>query len=204
MTDAPVRRRLGAPERRAQLVDAAVAVLAEVGYQATKADAIAARAGVSKGLLWHYFADLDDLMETTARQTLLTLRSAVGAAIDLNAPAPQVIRAAIHGAADLRRTHGAERRAMQEIVLNLRTAGGGLRFGVEDFEDTYAQQAAIFARGQAEGDFRPELDPRLMAVTYQGAVDGMLNYLDAHPETDPERHADTVADVLLGGICRRA
>jgi len=64
VTDAPVRRRLGAPERRAQLVDAAVAVLAEVGYQATKADAIAARAGVSKGLLWHYFADLDDLMET--------------------------------------------------------------------------------------------------------------------------------------------
>jgi hypothetical protein len=30
----------------------------------------------------------------------------------------------------------------------------------------------------------------------------MLNYLDAHPETDPERHADTVADVLLGGIPR--
>ncbi len=29
--------------------------------------AVAAEAGVSKGLLWHYFADGDELMEATAR-----------------------------------------------------------------------------------------------------------------------------------------
>ncbi len=198
-TVARPRQRLSADERREQLFAAAVEVLAEQGFAGATADAIARRAGVSKGLLWHYFDDRDDLLEQTARRTLRTLLDAVGAVIDLAAPAPEVIRAALHGAADLRRTHGAERRAMNEIVLNLRQPDGSLRLGLSDYDDAYAAQADIFRRGQAEGDIRPDLDPMLLAVTYQGAVDSMLGYLDAHPDADADRHADTVADVLLGG-----
>jgi AcrR family transcriptional regulator len=56
-------------------------------------------AGVSKGLLWHYFADGDDLMEQTARVTLVTLRETVASDIDLSAEAPHIIRAAIRRAA---------------------------------------------------------------------------------------------------------
>lgn len=179
---------------------AAVEVLAAQGYTGATADAIARRAGVSKGLLWHYFADLDELFEMTARRTLTTLRAAAAAAIDLEAPAPDVIRSAVHAAAALRRTHGAERRAMREIILNLRTADGGPRLGHSDMDDLYASQEAIFRRGQQDGDFRETLDPRLLAVTYQGAVDSMLGYLDAYPDTDAGRHADNVAEILLGGI----
>ena len=79
------RQRLIAEERRDQLMAAAVEVLATHGYGATTADAIARRAGVSKGLLWHYFADLDELLEMTARRTLKTLSAAAAAAIDLAA-----------------------------------------------------------------------------------------------------------------------
>lgn len=204
MTGATTRRRqrLSADERRDQLVAAAVEVLAVHGYRGATADAIVRRAGVSKGLLWHYFADLDQLMEHTARRTLATLAAAVGARLDLTAPAPDVLRAAVHGAAGLLSTHGAQRRALQEIVLNLRSPDGSLRLSLHDYEDLYVAQEAIFRRGQDEGAFRDTLDPRLLAVTYQGAVDAMLAYLDAHPDVDPERHAATVAEVLLGGICR--
>ena len=194
------RQRLSADARREQLFAAAVEVLADGGFQSATADAIARRAGVSKGLLWHYFDDRDDLLEQTARRTLTTLLHAVAAVVDLAAPAPEVIRQAVHGAAGLRRTHGAERRAMNEIVLNLRQPDGSLRLGLSDYDDAYAAQADIFRRGQAEGDIRPDLDPLLVAVTYQGAVDSMLGYLDAHPEADAEAHADTVADLLLGGL----
>ena len=85
---------------------------------------------------------------------LLTLRSAVAAGLDVSAPAPEVIRAAIHGTADLRRTHNAERRAMQEIVLTLRGPGGGMRFPLEDVDDTYAEQAVILTRGRERGGSR--------------------------------------------------
>jgi AcrR family transcriptional regulator len=196
------RQRLSPEQRREQLATAAVEVLAAHGYRGASADAIVAQAGVSKGLLWHYFADLDDLMAHTARWTLMTIAQDVGADLDLTAPAPEVIRAAIKRAVGLLRTHRAERSALQEIVANLRTSDGSQRLTLHDYEDLYTAQEAIFRRGQDEGDFRSTLDPRLLAVTYQGAVDAMLSYLDTHPDVDPDRHAATVANVLLDGICR--
>ena len=194
------RQRLTAAERRDQLAAAVVEVLSSRGYRAATADTIVQEAGVSKGLLWHYFTDLDDLLEYTARQTLMRLARAVGATIDLTAPAPEVIRSAVHGAARLSQTHSRERRALQEIVLNLRTADGALRLTLDDYEELYVAQEAIFRRGQQEGHFRNDHDPRLLAVTYQGAVDAMLAYLETHPGADPQRHAAAVADVLLSGI----
>ena len=181
---------------------ATVDVLADRGFGGATADAISRRAGVSKGLLWHHFADLDDLVERTAHRTLTILASAAGASIDLTAPAPEVIRAALHAAVGLRNTHAAERRALREIALNLRTPEGDLRFGQRQLEDLYAAQEAIFRRGQADGDLRDTLDPRLLAVTYQGAVDAMLSYLDAYPDTDADRYAETVAEILLSGAVR--
>lgn len=185
-------------------MSAAVQVLADQGYANATAMAVARTAGVSKGLLWHYFADLDDLFEATAVRTLTRLAQAAGAAIDLTAPAPEVIRSAVHAAAALRLTHGAERRAMTEIIFNLRTADGKQRLSLQHLDGLYSSQEEIFRRGQRDGDLRTDLDPRLLAVTYQSAVDGMLGYLDAYPHTDAGRHADTVADVLLGGMGQAA
>jgi AcrR family transcriptional regulator len=194
------RRRLSADQRREQLADAAVAVVASQGYRGTTADAIAKRAGVSKGLLWHYFSDRDDLLEFTAQRTLVKLRETVAADVDLAQPVPQLLRDAIHRVTGLRATHRAELKAMHEIVLNLRTADGTPRLDLAQYDETYAQQEAIFRRGQAEGDFRRTLDPRYMAATYQGAVDTMLDYLDTHPDADPDQYATALADILLDGL----
>ena len=198
------RQRLSAEHRREQIMSAAVLVLAEQGYHGASAEAIAQRAEVSKGLLWHYFDSRDDLMEQTAMRALVELRNAVGAQIDLTAPAPAVIRSAIRAAAGVRRTHAAERHAIGEIVTNLRAADGAPRLTQRNYEDTYAAQEEIFRRGQHEGAFRTSLDPRVLAITYQGSVDAMLGYLDTYPDTDPDVYADALADVLLGGICVRA
>jgi AcrR family transcriptional regulator len=194
------RRRLSAAERRDQLVAAAVAVLAEQGYAGATADAIAQRAGVSKGLLWHYFADLDDLFEQTAVRTVAVLRDAVAARLDLRAAVPEVVHAAVRAVVDLRETHGPERRAMDEVIRNLRHPDGTARLGQQHLEELYAGQEALFRRGQADGDVRRDLDPRALSVAYQGAVDSLLGYLDAFPAADPAAYAATVAEVLVGGF----
>jgi AcrR family transcriptional regulator len=200
-TARPPRRRLSAGQRRRQLIAATVSVLSRCGYQGTSLAAIASEAGVAKGLLWHYFADGDDLMDQTARVTLAALRETVAADIDLSAEIPQVIRAAIRRAAALRESHRAELRAIREIVQNLRHPDGTLRFGLNDlYDETYTLQAALFQRGQDEGSLRGSIDTRYLAVTYQGAVDAMLAYLDSYPGTDAEAYAATVADILLNGI----
>jgi hypothetical protein len=88
---------------------------------------------------------------------------------------------------------------MHEIVDNLRSPDGTRRLGLDGYEQTYQLQAALFQRGQDEGSLRP-VDTRYLAVTYQAAVDAMLDYLDAYPDTDADQYAATVADILLDGI----
>jgi len=70
MTDArQAFTRESADARRADLIDAAAACLAEQGLAGTTVRAICARAGVSPGLLRHYFGGIDDLIAATYRAT---------------------------------------------------------------------------------------------------------------------------------------
>jgi betaine-aldehyde dehydrogenase len=70
--------------RRAQLIEATIATMAEFGYSATTLALIGQRAGVSTGLVAHYFADKNGLIEATlrslgrrlARATAMRLRHA--------------------------------------------------------------------------------------------------------------------------------
>lgn len=55
-------RREGEAQRRAGLITAALALVAEGGMEAATVRAIAARAGVTPGLIRHYFAGRDELI----------------------------------------------------------------------------------------------------------------------------------------------
>src|ERR671910_1617823 len=56
----PVRRRLSAEERRRQLVAIGLAMIVETPIQDLSMDDIAAEAGISRGLLFHYFPTKTD------------------------------------------------------------------------------------------------------------------------------------------------
>jgi betaine-aldehyde dehydrogenase len=65
--------------RRRQLVEVTIDSLAELGYMGTTLAQIAARAGVSPGLVAHYFSDKDGLLEAAfrslARRVALQVRA---------------------------------------------------------------------------------------------------------------------------------
>ena len=67
---------------RQAILDATVATLAEVGYSATSARAIATRAGVAPGGVFYHFGSMDDLLatvfETCNDGRIERLRTAVG------------------------------------------------------------------------------------------------------------------------------
>ncbi|MGI8415383.1 MAG: hypothetical protein ACR2P2_04095 [Nakamurella sp.] len=39
-----------------------------------------------------------------------------------------------------------------------------------------------------------------MAVTYQGAIDAMLGYLESHTDTDTGAYADTLSNLLIAAV----
>ena len=57
---APVRRRLSADDRRRQLVGIGLAKIVEKPIQDLSMDDIAAEAGISRGLVFHYFPTKTD------------------------------------------------------------------------------------------------------------------------------------------------
>jgi AcrR family transcriptional regulator len=199
----PARRRLSEDERRAQILRATIEVVADRGFEAASASLIAARAGVSKGLIWHYFAGKNDLMKQAVLETVRRIRDEVAAAVDPATPVPDTIRTYIRTVASVRRTRPDEFRGMDRIVRRLEEPDGTPAFSLHDYEELYQGQQSLFRRGQAEGHFR-DIDTRVMAITYQAAVDAMLSYLDSHPDTDIDQYADALADLLLAALARPA
>lgn len=57
-------------ERPGEIVEAALAVFTEKGFAAARLDEIAARAGVSKGALYLYFATKEDLFRAVVEQAI--------------------------------------------------------------------------------------------------------------------------------------
>jgi AcrR family transcriptional regulator len=58
-------RKAQAEERRLQIMNTALTVFASHGFKGTSIKDIAAAAGISQGLMYHYFASKEDLLEAT-------------------------------------------------------------------------------------------------------------------------------------------
>ncbi|SPX56306.1 transcriptional regulator BetI [Klebsiella pneumoniae] len=65
------------PIRRRQLIDATLDAINEVGMHDATIAQIARRAGVSTGIISHYFKDKNGLLEATMRDITSQLRDAV-------------------------------------------------------------------------------------------------------------------------------
>ncbi|MGM0526081.1 MAG: transcriptional regulator BetI [Pseudomonadota bacterium] len=62
------------PVRRQQLIDATIDVVAELGLKSTTINLIAKKAGLSSGIISHYFGGKQALIEATVRYLLSRLR----------------------------------------------------------------------------------------------------------------------------------
>lgn len=194
----PTRQRLSADHRRRQILQATTLVIARAGYANTSLTEITEIAGISKGLLWHYFADRSDLMRQTVFYLAAQLRESVTGNLDLSTSVPDVIRAVLVRTALFTRTHSAELKAINQIVHNSQTNDGQQLLTVLDYEAIYVDHERLIRRGQREGSIRKG-DIRVMVVSYQGVIDATIGYLQMHPELDPASYAGEVAELFLSG-----
>jgi AcrR family transcriptional regulator len=76
----PGRKRLGSAQRRDQLLDVAVDLAAGGDLSAVSVQDIAARAGVSEGLLYHYFPTKDALLLAAVQRAADAMSAALSVA----------------------------------------------------------------------------------------------------------------------------
>jgi AcrR family transcriptional regulator len=194
-----------AEDRPREICTAALDVFAEKGFAAARLDEIARRAGVSKGTLYLYFKDKEDLFRAVVRDTV--------------APNIEVIRASLAGAemtfADVIRlflprfaeiTGRVPVGAVAKMVI-----GESRNFPelAKVWHDHVASKAIgmiaeLIERAQARGEVRPG-DPRLHAFTLMGPmVLGLLWRETLQPAggavLDLEALARQHAESVLGGL----
>lgn len=187
--------------RRAQIVTAAVDVLADEGFRAASLQRIAQRAGVSKPLILYHFDSKDELLRQVLFDTVGAMSHAAVADLDLVAPPPDVLRDLVHRSAEVGVSHRRERRAVQQIITNLGPGrDGGPVVMPSDAGQLHDALEGLFRAGQASGHFRADLDTRVMAITYQAAIDAMHTHIDTEPDADPVRYADSLVDILLAAV----
>ena len=199
MTD----RSIAQEEKRRLILAAAVRVFARKGYHTCRVGDIAEEAGVAHGLLYHYFDSKDELLETIFRETWAELLEAMRAVGESDAPAAEQLRRV--GAILLR----SWRRDPDLVTVLVREVvrSGDLERRVVELDEALEAIERIVARGQALGEFRPELDPRLASLIVYGALEEILTgwVLGQLEEGDEEvaRAERTFADLLVGGLAQR-
>src|SRR5690625_1202710 len=83
--------------RRRQLIDATIDSIHDVGFSATTLQSISRRAGLSTGLVAHYFKDKDGLLEATLRSLASDLSAVIAEKLGLAVTPRERLQAIIAG-----------------------------------------------------------------------------------------------------------
>ena len=198
MTD----RSINAEERRRLLLGAAVRVFARSGFHGARVGDVAAEAGVAHGLVYHYFSSKDELLETIFRETWSALLAAMQEVEESSDPAREQLRKV--GAIVLRTwTRDPD---LVRVLVNEVTRGPQLHREIAEIRQAFEAIERIVRAGQARGELRAGLDPRLAAVVFYGALEEILTgwVLDELPgaETDVAVAERAVVDIVCGGLDR--
>jgi TetR/AcrR family transcriptional regulator, fatty acid metabolism regulator protein len=190
----------GAEEKRRLILDAAVRVFARKGFHASRVGDIAEEAGVAHGLLYHYFASKDEVLETVFRENWAVLLARIRAVEESDAPAREQLR---HVAAILLRTWRHEPDIVRVLVREI-ARSPELQERVADLVQPVDAIARIIERGRRSGELRDDVDPTLAAIVFYGAIDELLTgwVLGQLPdgEADVAAAEQTVVDVLCAGL----
>ncbi len=153
----------GSLATRAAILDAAEELFARQGLRATTIKQIAARAGINSALLYYYFADKETLYREVLRRlvdTLVTRASAM--LLEADTPEDGVREVVRHQAAFLLAHPLAPRLIVRELVEHGGRHAEGL---VPILAAPFARLCEVIERGQREGCFRRDLEPRFAALS---------------------------------------
>jgi AcrR family transcriptional regulator len=187
-------------DKRRVILDAAVRVFAAKGYHTCRVGDIAEEAGIAHGLLYHYFSSKEEVLETVFRENWSQLLEAF-ARIEASGEPPLEQLGAI--AKTLLRAWRDQPDLVSVMVREV-ARSSHLQGQVDEIGAGFRAIQRVIERGQADGSFRDDLDPRLASWIFYGGLEEILTgwVLGQLPDGDEEvaRAEQTLIDIVLGGL----
>ncbi|MFD9125824.1 TetR/AcrR family transcriptional regulator [Kitasatospora sp. NPDC059571] len=182
--------------RRAQIVAAAIEVIAEVGYHRASFAKIAERAGLSStGMISYHFEGRDDLMREVVAEVMRLADGYVRPRIEAHASYAGRLRASIEGNLDLCAEYPNHLAAIVEILANLRGGDPGMVAFLDTTEAALAVQVEQIRRAQRAGEFC-DFDPWVMVRAIRAAIDDVVRRATHDPGLDVRAAGRELADLF--------
>jgi TetR/AcrR family transcriptional regulator, fatty acid metabolism regulator protein len=187
-------------DKRRLLLDAAIRVFARKGYHASRVSDVAKEAGVAYGLLYHYFASKEEVLETIFRETWTAMLDAARGIESTGAPAREQVRKV---AAVVLGSWKANPDLIRVLIREV-TRSPHIQQEISEIGEAFDVLERIVRRGQGAGEFRASLEPRLASWVLYGAMEEILTgWVIERPPDDDEEVAvavRTVAEILCDGL----
>lgn len=193
-------------DRPQELLEAALAVFAERGYRNARIDDVAEAAGVTKGAVYHHFANKEQLLCRAIEHYLATAFGDLDTLLrDEGGPASVRIRLLLRRGF---RTADPNRRRVLALLLQ------GVRHDVPEAHRQWLAGgpmkgwellADLIEEGKVSGEFRPDVDaPAAARVVISGLMTQLVWQLIAGEvpglAIDEDRLIDSTVDLLLHGL----
>ncbi|MFI6102131.1 TetR/AcrR family transcriptional regulator [Lentzea sp. NPDC051213] len=178
--------------RRAQIVGAAIATIAELDYAETSFKAIAARAGLSStGLISYHFKNKQELVDVVFADVLARFGAFVQERMG-QGTAREELRAFLSANIAFLRAHRDDMLAFLRIRAHAAVTDGGVA------DSDHVALAALLRQGQENGEFRA-FDPDVMAVFILAMRNGVVLRSGALDLDVCERELIAAVELATGG-----
>jgi AcrR family transcriptional regulator len=196
-------RATAAPDKRRMILDAAVRVFARQGFHACRVSDIADEAGVAYGLVYHYFASKDEILDTLFLERWNVMLETIR---QVDAQEGLCAREKLHEIASfIVDSYRHDPDLMKVIIVEVTRAANS--FGqthLAQIRQAYELIAEIVTDAQAKGTFKAEIDARFAAMSFYGAIEQMLTGwifgLLPREEDQYERAKWLVVETVCGGL----
>lgn len=182
--------------RRAQIVAAAIDVIAESGYHRASFAKIAERAGLSStGMISYHFDGRDDLMREVVAEVMRLADSYVRPRVIAHEGYAARLRAYVESNLDLVADHPRHMAAITGVLTNLRGDEPGAAAFLGAAEAGLAAQVEQLRRGQQAGEFC-DFDPWVMVRAIRAAIDDVVRRAAHDRELDARAAGRELADLF--------
>jgi AcrR family transcriptional regulator len=182
--------------RRKALLDAAVTMFNERGFQATSLDDIAAQVGITKPVIYHYLGNKDQVLFHCVQHGIELLRDAAASSPSGEGSGADQLRLFLIAYAEIIMSDFG--RCVIRTDDHQLSADSRTRFRALKREIDQALRDRV-RTAMADGTIR-QGDVRLTAFTLAGSLNWLAKWHDPSGPDSARDIAETVVETLLGGI----
>ncbi|WP_445029965.1 TetR/AcrR family transcriptional regulator [Streptomyces sp. SAS_270] len=200
MSRTPVQGPVGRRDRpaydRASLLEVAVVVFNERGYDGTGMEELARRLGLSKSSIYHHVSGKEELLGLAVGRALDALFAVLDEDPGPDTTATARLEHVVHRSVDVLAAE------LPYVTLLLRVRGNSAveQHALERRREFDHRVADLVTRAAAEGGVRDDIDPHLISRLLFGTVNSLIEWYRPEGDLPVAALADALTAVLFDGL----